>query len=57
MLIRLIRPSDAKAWRSCASSVWLDNKLDFERAPIEGALEQLINKLGVEHEQAVLNKP
>lgn len=52
----LIRPSDAKSWSLCARRVWLDNKAEFELAPIEDAFEQLVIDLGLAHEQAVLEK-
>jgi len=54
--IPLIKPSDAKSWSLCARRVWLDNKGDFELSPAEDEFEQLIIQLGLEHEDAVLQR-
>jgi len=51
-----IKPSDAKSWSLCARRVWLDNKGDFEEALMEDEFEQLIIQLGLEHEEAVLQR-
>ena len=52
----LIKPSDAKSWSLCARRVWLDNKGSFETDAPKDEFEQLIIKLGLEHERAVLKK-
>lgn len=54
--VPLIKPSDAKSWSLCARRVWLDNKGDIEIPPIEDEFEQLIIKLGLAHEQTVLQR-
>lgn len=52
----LIKPSDAISWALCARRVWLDNKAEFELAPIKDAFEQLVIDLGLAHEQTVLQR-
>lgn len=52
----LIKPSDAKSWSLCARRVWLDNKGEFEQSPIEDEFEQLVIRLGLEHEDDVLQR-
>ena len=51
-----VKPSDAKSWSSCARRVWLDNKGSFDTAPIEDEFELLIIQLGLDHEEAVLQR-
>ncbi|MCG7983371.1 MAG: TM0106 family RecB-like putative nuclease [Candidatus Thiodiazotropha lotti] len=52
----MIKPSDAKSWSLCARRVWLDNKGDFDFAPIEDEFERLVIALGLVHEQAILQR-
>ena len=52
----LIKPSDAKSWSICARRAWLDNKGNFDLSPTEDEFEQLIIQLGLEHENAVLQR-
>ncbi len=52
----LIKPSDAKSWSICARRVWLDNKGNLDLSPTEDEFEQLVIQLGLEHENAVLQR-
>lgn len=51
-----IKPSDAKSWISCGRRVWIDNRAELQIAPKEDFFELLIIDLGIQHEQAVLER-
>jgi len=52
----MIKPSDAKSWGLCARRVWLDNNGSLDLSTTEDEFEQLIIQLGLEHENAVLQR-
>ena len=54
--IPMIKPSDAKSWSLCARRVWLDNNGNLGLSTTEDEFEQLIIQLGLEHENAVLQR-
>ncbi len=50
---QMLNPSDAVSWASCIRRVWLDKKEKYKGVEAEDKFQELVTKLGLDHEELV----